>query len=42
MISVQGAICREVRDVRLATRIMAQADPRDPFWMPVPFEDGLK
>ena len=39
MISVQGAICREVRDVRLATRIMAQADPRDPFWMPVPFED---
>ncbi len=39
MISVQGAICREVRDVRLATRIMAKADPRDPFWMPVPFED---
>ena len=38
MISVQGAICREVRDVRLATRIMAHADPRDPFWMPVPFE----
>ena len=38
MISVQGALCREVRDVRLATRIMAHADPRDPFWMPVPFE----
>jgi len=38
MISVQGAICREVRDVRLATRIMSHADPRDPFWMPVPFE----
>ncbi len=39
LMSVQGAICREVRDVRLATRIMAQADPRDPFWMPVPFDD---
>ena len=38
LMSVQGAICREVRDVRLATRIMAQGDPRDPFWMPVPFE----
>jgi len=38
VMSVQGAICREVRDVRLATRLMAQADPRDPFWMPVPFE----
>ncbi len=38
LMSVQGAICREVRDVRLATRLMAQADPRDPFWMPVPFE----
>ena len=37
LMSVQGAICREVRDVRLATRLMAQPDPRDPFWMPVPF-----
>ncbi len=42
MISVQGAICREVRDVRLATRIMAHEDPRDPFWMPVPFEGWTK
>ena len=39
LMSVQGAICREVRDVRLATRVMAQPDPRDPFWMPVPFDD---
>jgi amidase len=38
LISVQGAICREVRDVRLATEIMAQRDPRDPWWVPVPFE----
>src|SRR4051812_6725289 len=37
LMSVQGAICREVRDVRLATEIMAQPDPRDPWWAPVPF-----
>ena len=37
LMSVQGAICREVKDVRLATQIMAQADPRDPWWAPVPF-----
>jgi len=39
LMSVQGAICREVRDVRLATSVMAQGDPRDPWWMPVPFDD---
>src|SRR5262249_58336017 len=38
LMSVQGAICREVRDVRLATRVMAQRDARDPWWMPVPFD----
>ena len=38
LMSVQGAICREVKDVRLATEIMAGADPRDPWWMPVPFQ----
>ncbi len=38
LISVQGPICREVADVRLALRVMAGADARDPFWMPVPFE----
>ena len=37
-ISVQGAICREVRDVRLATRVLANGDPRDPWWVPVPFD----
>lgn len=37
LMSVQGAICREVRDVRLATEIMAQHDPRDPWWVPAPF-----
>src|SRR5262249_9950151 len=38
LMSVQGAICREVRDVRLATRMMAQRDPRDPWWVPAPFD----
>jgi amidase len=38
LMSVQGAICREVRDVRLATGVMAQGDPRDPWWAPVPFD----
>ena len=38
LISVQGAICREVRDVRLATKVMSRGDPRDPWWVPVPFE----
>ena len=36
--SVQGAICREVRDVRLATRVLAGGDPRDPWWVPAPFD----
>ena len=38
LMSVQGAICREVADVRLATRIMAQRDARDPWWVPAPFD----
>src|SRR4030095_14910275 len=36
--SVQGALARTVADVRLATRVMAAGDPRDPFWVPVPFD----
>ena len=36
LMSVQGAICREVKDVRLATRAMAQRDARDPWWVPAP------
>jgi amidase len=36
--SVQGAIARTVADVRLATRVMAAADPRDPMWAPVSFD----
>jgi amidase len=35
--SVQGAIARTVADVRLATRVMAAGDVRDPWWVPAPF-----
>src|SRR5262245_16312226 len=35
--SVQGVISRSVTDVRLATRVMAAGDPRDPSWVPAPF-----
>ena len=38
LMSVQGVICREVADVRLATAIIAQGDPRDPWWTPAPFD----
>jgi amidase len=36
--SVQGAIARTVADVRLATRVMAAGDARDPLWVPAPFD----
>src|SRR5580658_1516971 len=36
--SVQGAIARTVADVRLATRVMASGDVRDPGWVPAPFD----
>ena len=38
MMSVQGPIAREVRDVRLGLAAMAAADPRDPLWVPAPLE----
>ena len=38
LLSVQGAIARTVADVRLATRVMAGGDPRDPWWVPAPFD----
>lgn len=38
LMSVQGIIAREVRDVRLATRVLMQPDPRDPMQVPVPFD----
>ncbi|ETX07413.1 amidase family protein [Candidatus Entotheonella palauensis] len=38
LMSVQGPIAREVRDVRLALRVMANPDARDPWWQPAPME----
>ena len=36
LMSVQGPMAREVRDVRLALEVMAARDPRDPWWVPAP------
>jgi amidase len=38
LMSVQGAICREVRDVRLAMRSLISYDPHDPWQVPMPFD----
>src|SRR5262249_42538898 len=38
LMSVQGMIARTVDDARLGTRVMAQDDPGDPWWVPVPFD----
>lgn len=36
--SSQGPLAREVRDVRLGLEVMAQRDPRDPWWVPAPLK----
>ena len=36
LMSVQGPICREVADVRLALEVMSRRDMRDPWWVPAP------
>lgn len=38
LMSVQGPIAREVRDVRYALAAMARGDGRDPWWVPAPLE----
>jgi amidase len=38
LMSTQGVIAREVRDLRLGTKIVAMEDPRDPWWVPAPFD----
>src|SRR5262249_56093438 len=38
VMSGQGVICREVRDVRLAMRSLVHGDPRDPWQVPMPFD----
>jgi amidase len=37
LMSVQGVICREVRDVRLAMPAIIARDARDPWHVPMPF-----
>jgi amidase len=38
LLSVQGPLARSVRDLRLALRVMAARDARDPWWVPAPLE----
>ncbi len=38
LMSVQGPIAREVRDVRLGLAAMARRDARDPWWVPAPLD----
>lgn len=40
LMSVQGVVCREVKDVRLATQVLMRHDPRDPWHVPMPFSQG--
>ncbi len=37
LMSVQGVLCREVKDVRLAIQVLIQHDSRDPWHVPMPF-----
>ncbi len=37
LMSAQGTIARSVADVRLGTKAMVHGDPRDPWWVPAPF-----
>jgi amidase len=38
LMSVQGPLAREVRDVRLGLAAMSARDPRDPWWVPAPLK----
>ena len=38
LMSVQGVIAREVKDVRLAIQSLINYDPHDPWMVPMPFE----
>src|SRR5262245_38654081 len=40
LMAVSGPLARTVADLRLALHAMAQEDPRDPWWMPVPLDLG--
>jgi len=36
LMSVQGPLCRDVADTRLALEVMSRRDIRDPWWVPAP------
>ncbi|HEY0650689.1 amidase family protein [Phenylobacterium sp.] len=38
LMSVQGPLCRDVADLRLALEVMSRRDARDPWWVPAPLE----
>lgn len=38
LMSVQGPLCRDVADTRLALEAMSRRDIRDPWWVPAPLE----
>jgi len=38
IMSVQGVICREIKDVRLAMRQLVSYDAHDPWMVPMPFD----
>ena len=38
LMSVQGPLAREVKDVRLALEVMSARDARDPWWVPAPLD----
>lgn len=38
VMSVQGVIAREVKDVRIAMRALVNYDPHDPWMVPMPFD----
>src|SRR6185437_3351291 len=38
--NVQGALARSVRDLRLGLATMQSRDPRDPWWVRAPAQDG--
>lgn len=38
LMSVQGPLARTVADARLALRVMAEGDARDPLWVPAPLD----
>ena len=38
LMSMQGPLCRDVADTRLALEVMSRRDARDPWWVPAPLE----